>query len=504
MILKTIISALTISTLMSSTAAMAGKADDTARIAFGLEVSTLNYYFDSSREGLITSMQIYNGLVYRDPSSNEIKGDLAESWNWEDEKTIDFKLRQGVKFANGEPFNADDVVFTLNYIVEPANKIVVYDKVKWIKSAERLDDFTVRVHLNAPYPAALDLFSMSVPIYPGEYYRKVGASGMSVKPVGTGPYQVSAITPGSSITLEKNPLYFGGPKPAAKIAKVEVRTVRDVNTQLAELMSGNLDFMWQFPAEVAQKLKATDEFKVTSVETMRIGFITLDAMNRANPNSPMADIRVRKAMNHAINRDAIIAGLVGEGSKKIASACSPIQFGCETNVTEYNYDPVEAKKLLAEAGYPNGFTVEMGAYRDRILAEAMINDFAAVGIKINFSMMQNSALGARRMDGSMPMAYLTHGSSSIADVSAITPEFFGLGKQDYTGDKEIAGLLSAAGSTINPELRKEKYTLAFKLIADRAYWVPLWTYPSTNATSQELNFTPTSDELIRFYDMAWN
>lgn len=109
---KTILSALAMSTLMYSSGAIAGKDDDTARIAFGLEVSTLNYYFDSSREGLITSMQIYNGLVYRDPASDEIKGDLAESWNWKDEKTIDFKLRQGVKFSNGETFNADDVVFT--------------------------------------------------------------------------------------------------------------------------------------------------------------------------------------------------------------------------------------------------------------------------------------------------------------------------------------------------------------------------------------------------------
>ncbi len=415
-----------------------------------------------------------------------------------------YALGTGVKFSNGESFNADDVVFTLNYIVDPANKIVVYDKVKWIKSAERLDDYNVRVHLQAAYPAALELFSMSVPIYPDEYYQKVGASGMSTKPVGTGPYEVVSVTPGSSITLQKNPEYFASPKPAAKISKVEIRTVRDINTQLSELMSGNLDFMWQFPAEVAQKLKRAGDFKVESVETMRIGFLVLDAMNRSSPKSPMADIRVRKAMNHAINRDAIVAGLVDEGSKKIASACSPIQFGCETDVTEYDYDPAEAKRLLAEAGYPNGFTVEMGAYRDRLLAEAMINDLAAVGIKISFNMMQNSALGARRMEGSMPLAYLTHGSSSIADVSAITPEFFGLGKQDYAGDKEIAALLGAAGSTIDVAQRKEKYSAAFKLIADRAYWVPLWTYPSTVATSQELNFKATSDELVRFYDMSWN
>ncbi len=484
--------------------AWAGKADGIARIALPGEVGTLNYYFDSSREGYISSLQIFDGLLYQDPKSGEFKPNLAESWKWVDDTTLELKLRQNVKFSNGEAFDADDVVFTVGYITNPANKIVVYDKVKWMKSAEKVDAHTVKLHLHAPYPLALNVLGASMPMYPKDYYEKVGASEMAVKPVGTGPYRVVSVSPGAGFTLEKNPNYFGGPKGSPTISKVEVRTIRDVNTQLAELMSGNLDFMWQFPADIATKLGGTGQFNVTQKPTMRIGFVTLDAMNRSNPKSPLADVRVRQAINYAVDRKGIVAGLVGEGSQVIPSACSPVQFGCEQNVATYAYDPAKAKQLLAAAGFPNGFTIEMGAYRDRPQAEAMINNLAAVGIKVNLSMLQYSALASRHMEGNVPMAFLTHGSSSISDVAAITPEFFGLGKQDYAGDKEVADLLKEGGSTIDEAKRKAAYSKAFKIIAEKAYWLPLWTYPSTYAMSKELKFDPTADELLRFYDMSWN
>lgn len=492
-----------VAALLSSTAAFAGKSDDTARIALAGEVGSLDYYFDSSREGLITSMQIFDGLVYKDPKSGEFKGNLAESWERIDDATLEFKLREGVKFSNGEPFNADDVVFTVNYIVDPATNAVVYDKVKWIESAEKVDDHTVRIHMTKPYPMALENLSASVPIYPKDYYEKVGREGMAVEPVGTGPYMVTSVTPGSGYTLEKNPNYFDGPKASPEIGTVEVRTIRDVNTQLAELMSGNLDFMWQFPADVAEKLEGTGQYNVFKKDTMRIGFITLDAAGRAQPDGPLKDLKVRQALNHAIDRKAIVEGIL-QGGEVINSACSPSQFGCEKDVTVYEYDPEKAKQLLKEAGYENGFTIEMSAYRDRPLAEAMLNNLAAVGVNVTLNMLQYSALASRHMEGNVPMAFLTHGSSSIGDVAAISPEFFALGKQDYAGDKEVAELMNTGGATMDEQARLEAYSKAFKKIAEQAYWVPLWTYPSTYALSQDLKFDATSDELIRFYDMGWN
>lgn len=493
----------TILAFLSSTSAHAGKSDDTARVALAGEVGSLNYYFDSSREGFITSLQIFNGLVYKDPKTAEFKGDLAQSWKQIDDKTYEFTLRKDVKFSNGEPFTADDVVFTINYVIDPATKAVVYDKIKWIKSAEKIDDYTVRVNGITAYPMAMENFSTSLPIYPKDYYEQVGQSGMATKPVGTGPYTVTLVTPGSGYTLEKNPNAYAGPKPSPVISKVEVRTIRDVNTQLAELISGNLDFMWQFPSDIADKLSSTGQFNVFRKDTMRIGFITLDAAGRAAADGPLKNVKVRQALNYAIDRKGIVAGLL-PGGNVINSACAPIQFGCETDVTAYDYNPEKAKELLKEAGYEKGFAIEIGAYRDRPLAEAMINNLAAVGVTATLSMLQYSALAAKHMEGNIQAGFLTHGASSIADAAAISPEFFGGGKQDYAGDKEVAELMKAGGSTLDKNARKAAYSTALKRIADQAYWVPLWTYPSTYALSQDLKFDATSDELIRFYDMGWN
>lgn len=489
--------------LLTSTTAYAGKSDDVARIALAGEVGTLNYYFDSSREGFITSLQIFNGLVYKDPKTAEFKGDLAESWKQVDDKTYEFTLRKNVKFSNGEPFTADDVVFTINYVIDPATKAVVYDKIKWIKSAEKIDDYTVRVNATKPYPMAMENFSASLPIYPKDYYEKVGQAGMATKPVGTGPYMVTSVTPGSGYSLEKNPNSYAGPKATPAISKVEVRTIRDVNTQLAELISGNLDFMWQFPADIAEKLAGTGQFNVFRKDTMRIGFITLDAAGRSSPDGPLKNLKVRQALNYAIDRKGIVAGLLPGGSV-INSACAPIQFGCETDVTAYDYNPEKAKELLKEAGYEKGFSIDIGAYRDKPAAEAMINNLAAVGVKATLSTLQYSALAAKHMEGNIQAGFLTHGASSIADVAAVSPEFFAGGKQDYAGDKEVIALMNEGGSTMDREARKAAYSKAFKRIADQAYWVPLWTYPSTYALSQDLKFDATSDELIRFYDMGWN
>ncbi|WP_273729473.1 ABC transporter substrate-binding protein, partial [Brucella gallinifaecis] len=194
--------------MTASGPANAGKNDDVARIVLNGEVGSLNFYFDNSRESLVTALQIYNGLVYRDPVSGEFKGDLATKWSWPDDKTIEFQLRNDVKFSNGEAFDADDVVFTINYIADPANKIIWSDQIGWLKSAEKVDDYTVRLHLKEPYAMAMAALSGFVPIYPKDYYEKVGLSGMAANPVGTGPYQVTSVTPGSGYTLKRNPNYF--------------------------------------------------------------------------------------------------------------------------------------------------------------------------------------------------------------------------------------------------------------------------------------------------------
>lgn len=484
--------------------AMANKADDTVHIAFAKELDNADIYFSSARESTVFGYAVFDPLVERDLKTGEWVGNLAESFKWVDDTTLEFKLRQGVKFHNGEPFDADDVVFTFNHFSDPKTAVAMPNTVDWIKKAKKVDQYTVRVYLKKPFPAALDYIQSAIPIYPDQYYQKVGPEGFSKKPVGTGPYEVVSIDPGRSYTLKAFKDYHkGGPRHEARIENVEVRSIPDMNTQIAELFSGSIDFMWQVPEDQAKKIAAQGKFTVVKAPTMRFGYISLDARGRSGDKVPMTDIRVRQAINHAIDRKAIRDAFYTPESKIINSICNPLQFGCEQDVKSYGYDPELAKKLLAEAGYPHGFSTSLYAYRDREAAQAMVQMLADVGIKANLTFLQYAALAEKELHGQVPMGFVTWGSGSIPDVSASTSKFFDGSAIDDANNPKLTALLKAGDTTTNVEARKENYSKALKLIADQAYWVPLWTYTANYVMSPALDYKPTSDEIVRFFDMGW-
>ena len=188
---------------------------------------------------------------------------------------------------------------------------------------------------------------------------------------------------------------------------------------------------------------------------MRVGFLMMDAANRTKDNyedNPFAKLKVRQAMNHAINREAISKNLVGGQSRVVHSACYPTQFGCSQDVVKYDYNPEKAKQLLAEAGYPDGFETTLHGYRDRAYAEAMVGDLAKVGIKANLLMMQYSAWREKIRADKVQLAFYTWGSYSINDISAITGYFFEFDAEDLARDEQVKGL--AASKAIRPSIPK--------------------------------------------------
>ena len=481
----------------------ADKASDTVNMAYLKELESADVYFNTAREGLLLNHSVWDGLLYRDPETGEYKGNLATEWKWVDDKTLEFKLREGVKFHNGEPFNADDVVYTVNFVANPANGVKSQANVSWMDHAEKIDDYTVRIYADAPFPAAAEFLAGPVAIYPNEYYEKVGSKGMAAHPVGTGPFKVSELDPGKHFVLERNEDYFDGPKGKAKVSKVDIRTIPDMNTQIAEFFNGTLDFLWNVPADQAEKLAAMGKYDVENAPAMRVGYITIDAAGRADPDGPMTKKKVRQAIYHAIDRQAIVDALVKGSSKVIDSACSPVQFGCSQDLPTYDYDPEKAKALLAEAGYPDGFTIDFYAYRNRPYAEAMMGFLNEVGIKTNFSYLKYAALREKRAKGEVPISFQTWGSYSIADASAITSEFFTGGDWDDARDPEISAWLKQADTNTDAEERKALYKLALTKIVDEAYWVPLFTYNVNYAMSKEMAYKPTDDELVRFFTFSW-
>ena len=196
--------------------ALAAKKDNTVRFAYDQVIENVDPYFNNVRLGVILGANVWDTLIYRDPETNEYKGQLATSWKWIDDKTLELELRKGVKFHNGEDFDADDVAFTLNFASDPANKSTQQTNVKWIAKVEKLDQYKVRIHAKEVFPAAIEYLAGPLVIHPNEYYAKVGPKGMNEKPVGSGPYRFVEHIIGKSIKLEKNPSPWSGSNKACR------------------------------------------------------------------------------------------------------------------------------------------------------------------------------------------------------------------------------------------------------------------------------------------------
>jgi len=498
---------------LAASPALAGKDNDTFVWATSTEMDTPDLYYGNQREALITAYAQCDSLIHRDPQTNEYQPLLATSWEWVDDKTLEMDLREGVKFHDGTDFDAQDVADTLNHVAAPDSDMKIRVIVDWIDNVEVVDDHKVRIHAKAPTPAAFEYLSGTSPIFPAGHYDSApevpGADGTTrrdwgaVIPVCTGPYKLTDYKAGESLTLELNPDYFeGSPKGKPSIGKIIYRTIKDPETQIAEVVTGGVDWIWGVPPENAGMLNDMDNLTVVSAPTMRMSFLALDAAGRTG-ETPMTDVRVRQAIAHAIDREAITENLVGEGSTVQKSMCVSVQFGCETDVTQYPYDPEKAKALLAEAGYPDGFEVPFHAYRDRPYSEAVLNYLRAVGIKGDLQFLQWRALRPLIVGDETQIAHLTFGSNGMLDASASTGYYFQFGPDDYARDEEVRDWLTEAETTTDTEARKALYSKALKKIADEAYYIPLFVYGRTYAFNKDLDYPVTPDEMAHFYLAKW-
>ena len=497
--------ALTLLMLATSAPAFAGKANDTLVYASDTEPENVSPYHNSAREGVILARNVWDTLIYRDPKTGTYQPMLATAWTWIDPVTLELTLREGVTFHNGDAFGPEDVAFTFNYVLTPDARTVTKQNVDWMKSTEVVDAHTVRIHLKTAFPAALEYLAGPTPIFPAAYFKKVGLDGFAKAPVGTGPYRVTAVENGRGVKMERFAKYWpGSPIGSAKIGKLEFRVIPDADSRMAELVTGGIDWIWRVPSDQADQLKAAPNVTVLSAETMRVGFLQFDTLGRAAANSPLKDARVRQAISYAIDRKAMVDNLVRGGSRVMNAACFIDQFGCtDEGVPRYAYDPAKAKALLKEAGYPDGFEIDLGAYRERDYAEAVIGYLRAVGIKARLNYLRYAALRDLIRGGKVSIAFQTWGSFSVLDVSAFTGVYFRGGDEDLTKDPETIAALQAGDGATDPAVRKVKYAEALTRIAGQAYALPLFSYSTNYAFTSDLTFTAQPDELPRFYAAQW-
>lgn len=484
--------------------AVAQRVPDTLRITWRDAVENLDPYYNQQRTGFIVAHHGWDGLVHRDPETFAIKPLLATSWRYTDEATLEFELRRGVTFHDGSPLTADDVAYTINTVIADP-RVSVPGNVSWIAGADRLDTHKVRIRLKRVFPAAIEYVAMVLPIWPQATRERMGAEAYARAPVGAGPYRVARDESGARLILERYDGYYAdSPKGRPAIARILIDQVPDVRAELDALQSGRADWIWNFPGESYEAIARNPNLQALRAESMRIGYLTLDAAGRTGRDNPLTLQKVRQAISHAIDRQAFVRTIVLGGSRALDTPCFPTQFGCDaTSAVRYEYNPAKAKALLAEAGYPDGFDTELVTYALPQWSAAVAGYLKAVGIHARLNQLPVATAVRLTLDGDSPISQAAWGSYSINDVSAILPQFFTGGGNDYARNPDLAALIDQGGASINPNERRRFYGQAIRLITEQAYMVPLNTYVTTYGITRGLVFRAFPDELPRFYLASW-
>ncbi|MGE0719529.1 MAG: ABC transporter substrate-binding protein [Alphaproteobacteria bacterium] len=485
--------------------AAAQKSQDTLRLVWRNPIPNVDQYYNNQREGILFARMVWDNLVERDPVSFEIKPALATAWKWVDAKTIDFDIRQGVRFHDGSELTAEDVAHTLNTVSRPEARIFYPRNTSWIDKVDVVDRYKVRINATGPFPAALEFLAIPLVIYPKAYYERVGAEGMGRAPIGTGPYRVTKLEERRQYELKRfDDHYKDSPKGRARIGTVTVRFVPDSATELAELLGGQADWIWYVAADQASRIERMPNLRTVRAETMRYGYLVLDAAGRSQPGNPLTHEKVRQAIIHAIDRESYTRNLVQGNARVLHAPCFPSQFGCDDSLaTRYPYDPAKAKRLLAEAGYPNGFKTELVGWRSREWSEAIQYYLSQVGIDARVTMMQSAAAYDRFQKGELQIYQGDWGSFSLNDASSSLSVWFKGNKDDYARDPDVVAWLDAADTSIDPKVRLENYRKAIERITAKAYWAPLNSYVTNYAFTADLDFAAYADEIPRFYLASW-
>jgi peptide/nickel transport system substrate-binding protein len=491
-------------TLATAAPALAQKSADTLRITWRDAIPDVNPYYNSQRTGMVVAFQAFDCLVYRDPDTMEMKPALATSWKQIDETTIDFTLRQGVTFHNGDAFTADDVVYTINTIIQD-KRVATPAYYSSYAGAEKIDDFHVRLKLTGVSPAVMEYLSMVTPIWPKAYREKVGADAYSRAPVGTGPYKITKVDGTTQIDMERYEGYYAdSPKGRPAIRYIRIHEVPDATTEMTEFLGGKADWIWGYNADQFANIARMPNLESLRFGTMRVHFMTIDAAGRTGADNPLTKPKVRQAIISAIDRGTMSRQLIQGDSKVIDTPCFPSQFGCDVAAAvKYPYDPVKAKQLLAEAGYPNGFDTELVTYAAPQLAAAIQNYLKAVGINLRIQQLQIGAAIQLAQSGKAQLYSGSWGSNSMNDITAFMPNWLGGGLDDYARDADVHALLKKAGSTIDPEVRRQAYSEAIRLATERVDFIPLFSDVRYVAFSKQLNFKGFPDDVPRFYLSSW-
>jgi len=476
------------------------------------DVSTLDPAIGYDWQNWSMIKSLFDGLMDYEPGTTVLKPDLAESYTISDDGlTYTFKLREGVKFHNGREMTADDVKYSLERVVNPATQspgqgffwsIKGFDDVASGNATELsgvtvIDPYTVQIELSQPDATFLHVMAINFSfVVPKEVVEEYGAD-FGTHPVGTGAFKMTDWTLGQHVIFERNPDYYDADLP--RLDRIEFQVGQEPSVALLRLQRGEVDILGDgIPPAQFLEVMGSDEWKDNVVEggQLHTGYITMNTHM-----APFDNKQVRQAVNMAINKDRIVQ-IVNGRAVPANQPLPPAMPGYDPNYEGYAYDPEQAKALLAEAGFPDGFDTElyvMNTDPNPRIAQAIQQDLAAIGINAEIkSLAQSTVIAAGGEEDQAPMIW-SGGMAWIADFpdpSNFYGPILGCGGAVPGGwnwawycNEELDAMAAEADGMTDPaqaDARLEKWRSIFISIMDDAPWVPVFN---------EQRFTMHSDAI---------
>jgi peptide/nickel transport system substrate-binding protein len=458
--------------LVSMAVAGPSEAAPEGQVTYGVHISLAPTWFDPAETpGIVTPFMVLYGLhdaMLKALPGNLLAPALAESWTASpDGLTYEFVLRRGVKFHNGDPVTAEDVKFSFERYRGSASKTLK----ERVAAVETPDPGRVRFRLKQPWPDFLLFYSTATGagwIVPKKYVEKVGDDGFKKAPIGAGPYRFVSFTPGVELVMEAVDGYW---RKTPSVKRLVLRVIPDPATRYAALKSGEIDVTYWMTASLGEDLRRTPGLTLKPVVSNVMQWVAF--VDQWDPKSPWHDRRMRLAVNLAIDRPSINQAET-LGHSLLTNSIIPNTFDFFWAPPPPQYDPARAKKLLAEAGYPNGldagdYTVDAATP----IGEPVVNSLQAVGIRAKLRPLERAAF----QKGYSEKKYrnLVHSGSAAFGNAATRIEAFiaAGGAYVYGSYPDIDGLFREQATDLDKKRRETTLRRIQQLIHEKAMVAPI-------------------------------
>jgi len=506
--------ALMLALTMSMSVGMSSSIAADLRLGLSADVSSLDPHYLNIAPNVAMSAHFFDALVNIDADGKLVPG-LATSWRAVDATTWEFTLRKGVKFHDGSDFTAQDVIFSLDRPAALSNSPGPFTAyTKQIVAKKIVDPYTVRLTTAAPYgPMALDVSAIFIVSKKAAEKASTDDFNNGKALIGTGPYKFVSFKRGDRIEVVRNDAYWGG---KSDWDKVTFRIIANSAPRLAALLSGDVDAIENVPTADLSRLKRNDKFKFEQKISWRTIFWHLDQQSGPSKyvtdkagkplaKNPLSDPRVRQAISMSINRKAMVDRTMEGLAVPASNIVAPGLVGYNDALKVDAYDPEGAKKLLSEAGYPNGFALTIHGPNDRYINDEQVVQTVAqflnrIGIQTKVQTLPLSVYFGRARTGEFSMALLGWGTLAgdfgLRTLVGTPNPTTGWGTWNWgkysnpAVDKLIVSSLGSVDQAKRDDFAKEAAAVALK---DHAV-IPLHHQYATWAMRKGVKYTARTDE----------